>query len=422
MTRGKTSRLRRLAWCLLALLLGVPAVAGHVFYWYLPRSRPAVPQVDSAAVRLSTNSEFSVALWVPFPHQNLSVLGELASRDPRYLEAMLRLAGLPAVPLPTFGPFAVPPARDMAVVSDRSGEHFALVARIYPLMAMLAKLGGRLAANPWLAGGEVDLEGRVARVEWRGAEWWVTSDGIPAPGAPPAIDSAAWAWIEMRQPAPPLPPGSYLLRGSAAAGFELATVAPAAPASRLQGSELGQDEVFLVALAGRDNHLHEPVGALLFFELAEDSRDLPRAAVLYQRGAERWQLPGESILELGGRQPHHGEAAGWQVDAIDRVALAGGRRLAATLMPLTERAGLAWGLWLDLARGGDEVRRIADMMRQNPLVPPRATSRWQDAGLLLEPLGQGFSTFIVEVRATPPTARLALLPADPEVSTRPADD
>ncbi len=422
MTAGKTRRRRRLGWWLLALLLGVFAAAGHVFYWYLPRSRPAMPEIDSAAVRLTTNSDFPVALWVPFPHQNLSVLGDLASREPRYLEAMLRLAGLPAVPLPTFGPFAVPPARDLAVVSDPSGESFALVARIYPLMAMLAKLGGRLAANPWLAGGEVHLEDRVAWVQWRGSEWWVTSDGIPAPGAAPDIDAAAWAWVEMRRPAPPLPPGSYMLRGSVAAGFELATVAPAAPASRLQGSEFGRDEVFLVTLAGRDNYLNEPVGALLLFDLAGDSRDLPRAAVLYEPGAERWRLPGESILEFGGRQPYHGEAAGWQIDAIDRVALAGGRRLAAALAPLTERAGLTWGLWLDIERGGDEVRRIAGMMRQNPLVPPRATARWQDAGLLLEPLGQRFSTFVVEVRASPPTARLALLPADPEGSTRPADD
>lgn len=401
------------------------AAVGHVFFWYVPRPRPSAPDPASACVQLIGGSEYPVGLWIPFPHQNLGVLAELASGDPQYLEALRRLAGLPETPLPAFGPFPVPPARDLAVVSDESGENFALAARIYPAMAVLAKLGGRLAANPWLAGGEVYLDGRAAQVEWRGSTWWVTSGLAPAPAQSQQsvdLDQAAWAWIEMRQPAAPLPAGSYLLTGSAAEGFDLATHDPVAPPGRLQQAGFGGDELFLLALAGRENHLAEPAGALMLFELDDDSHDLPRSAVLSEPGSDRWQIPGESILELGGRHLYQGQAAGWQIDAIDRFALEGGQDLAAGLVPLTERGGLAWGLWLDIDRGGDEVRRIAGMMRENPLVPARTTRRWQDVETLLEPLGRRFSTFVAEVSGSPRSARLSLRAARSTESTAPADD
>ena len=200
------------------------AIAGHVAWWYLPRARPVGPRDGSPVAALLASQDFPAAVWVPYPHQNLAHLRQVAGAGPASLRALARLAGLPSPALPTFGPLALPPSSEIAVASDEVGERFIVRAQVYPAFAAFARLAGRLAGNPWLRGGEILVEGRRADVAWRGNLWTVASSGLSleAPArdaAPVALGQAGprqagaggLAWIRIRQAADPLPAGLYRL-------------------------------------------------------------------------------------------------------------------------------------------------------------------------------------------------------------------
>src|SRR3954470_11217248 len=167
-------RLLRLAIPLILLLL----IVGYLVHAYWPRERAAVP--SGLPARLLASGEYGACLWVPYPHQNLGKL-EGALTDPAsYLAAAARGADLPAPVMRSFGPFAVPPSSEIVACSDLDGRRFLLVARVYPGLAAVAKLSGRLADNPWLRGGDVkETQGetedgpqeRVLHVAWRGGHW-----------------------------------------------------------------------------------------------------------------------------------------------------------------------------------------------------------------------------------------------------------
>jgi hypothetical protein len=212
------------------LLLALALAAAHVVYSYLPRERAETPpplplvaavqpaeaaeatqaatgtvpapgwggaEVPPAAavepLRLLATGPYDVCVWVPYPHQNLGALAGAIGDLQDVVAAAARLssgerppAGKEPEEPPTFGPFEVPPASELTACSDLAGGRLRVVARIYPLLAAVAKVAGRLADNPWLAGGEA---GR-ARIVWDGRLWSVTEgeDEPPAP-APPAAES-----------------------------------------------------------------------------------------------------------------------------------------------------------------------------------------------------------------------------------------
>ena len=133
---------------------------------------------------------------MPYPHQNLGLVAESIADGPTFVAAVSRLAGMaPAPAIRSFGPFAVPPSREIVACSDLDGERFVLMARVYPTLATLARLSGRLASNPWLAGGEVreaegkrdEVEEKVLRVSWREGYWIVgTGRRLKFRRSPPA--------------------------------------------------------------------------------------------------------------------------------------------------------------------------------------------------------------------------------------------
>lgn len=217
---------------LLAALL-----AAHVVYWYVPRERAVVPRLGAAAsgggagggggTRGGSGAEegargadegasgtaaveplqvlaaggYDVCVWVPYPHQNLGTLAEAIGDLQEVVGAAARLSSgeggeagpprsrEPEEP-PTFGPFEVPPASEMAACSDLAGGRRKVVARIYPSLAAVAKVAGRLAGNPWLAGGVAGS----ARIAWQGRLWTVTAGPeAPRPPAAPAGNAAAAA-------------------------------------------------------------------------------------------------------------------------------------------------------------------------------------------------------------------------------------
>ncbi len=143
--------LRRLLLTALALAAVAALTAGHIFYWYVPRLRPGLPHPGRLPARLLASEEFPVAVWIPFPHQNLGVLERAVadvSGDVDLPPALARLAGLPEPSLPSFGPLRVPPATEIAFASDDDGRHLVLVADVYPAVAVLARTcsSGRCAA------------------------------------------------------------------------------------------------------------------------------------------------------------------------------------------------------------------------------------------------------------------------------------
>lgn len=168
----------------MALIALAAAGAIHVFYWYAPRERPAAPAPGDLPARLLAAGSLPIRLWIPYPHQNLALL-DRAAADPRStIAALVAVAGVRRARLPRFGPFRVPPSREICIASDARGRRIIAVARVYPGLAALARLAGRLAGNPWLAGGEVELDGRPARAGWAGrGVWWVATEADFDPSA-----------------------------------------------------------------------------------------------------------------------------------------------------------------------------------------------------------------------------------------------
>src|SRR4051812_16440159 len=208
-------RLLRLAIPLLVLLL----IAGYVVHAYWPRERAAVP--SGLPARLLASGQYSACLWGPHPHQDLGKVEEAIGDGTAYLGAAARVADLPAPVMRSFGPFAVPPSSEIVACSDLGGERFLLVARVYPGLAAVARLAGRLADNPWLRGGEIretrgqgdEVEEKVLQVSWQDGLWMVRSGReakIPAAG--PGTDTApALALLHLAADVREMPAGDYRL-------------------------------------------------------------------------------------------------------------------------------------------------------------------------------------------------------------------
>jgi hypothetical protein len=259
--------MRRIAVIAGAVVLAA-LLAAHVVYWYVPRERAVVPRLGAEGgaapaeaggaaaegageaagepLRVLAAGAYDVCVWVPYPHQNLGALAAAIGDLQDVVGAAARLssgeggegsAPRPREPedAPTFGPFEVPPASEMVACSDLAGGRLRVVARIYPALAVVAKLAGRVAGNPWLAGGAAGS----TRIAWQGRLWTVTAGpeaprppAVPrAPAAPPATPAAAPAPPEAAAAATPelpeslavvhwtgarpeIPPGYYALTRS----------------------------------------------------------------------------------------------------------------------------------------------------------------------------------------------------------------
>ncbi len=444
--RGKLVRL-----ALGAALLA--ALAAHYLYWYSPRERAALPGPGDRPEHLLLAGDYDACLWVPFPHQNLGALAG-AVEDPAALAAAAaRLADLGEPRYFSFGPFAAPPARELALAADLDGGRFEVAARVYPTISVLARLAGKLAGNPWLAGGEVEQGGRRARVEWDGTLWTVTggeareagSPQLPAPPSSPAKPgdpasapvaqpggpgTPALAVLRLARQARDVPAGSYRLR-RAGAGFVLAAAGREQPvldldlartetvavSFRAGGSELvaagpGPQSAALHPDLQIDGEASEPAepesgegdrAGLLF-----DSREalVPRVAVLFEPGRKRWKLPAEGLLKIAGERFPSGEAGGWGIVAIDDYAYERAAPLAPRLAVLRD-GRLDMGLWLRPAGARPLVAQVAEVLSEIPLVSRKETLRWQDMALLLEAL-ERFDRVVVEVGEAEGEARVLL--------------
>lgn len=419
---------KRILLTVAALALVAVLVAGHVWFWYAPRARAARPEPDSPVAALLTDTRFPAALWVPYPHQNLGALDPAADDHQVFLGALARLSGLPPPVLPSFGGFPVVPASELALAADETGSQFVVMAQVYPGLALFSRLAGRLADNPWLAGGPVVINKHAADVRWEGNVWIVeATDGSAARASTgmsqastrdgPFDGEASLGLLAVHRSVEPFPADLYRLEGDASRISVSSREAFPAPLWE-RARALEQDDLVLLVMAGPASV--NGVQSLAFFRRPASSDDLPRAATLVHHQAhpaDRWRVPGASLARLAGAL-REDTADGWQLRAIGDGGLASARALAPAAARVagynqgTDPEGdgvLSWGLWADLDNTHAEVARLARLADEIPLIPRREARRWRDAETVLAPVAAHFDALVLTVAGTPPAVRLELV-------------
>ncbi len=417
-------RLVKLA-IVLALVLGA---AGHILYWYWPRERAAAPEAGSYASRLLASGAYGACLWVPYPHQNLGALSASLGDGAAYLAALGREAGTTAPALPAFGPFTVPPSRELVACSDLDGGRFLLVARVYPGLAAVARLAGMLAANVWLKGGDVrerqgrgdEVEEKVLHVSWQDGLWRVRSGPettLPEPNGAARPETESLGILHLARDVSEVPAGEYRL---ARRGDDLEMTLAGGDASE-PAVAAGGDAPVLLAVAGPAWPPEEPrplpPAALALFDVQGGLRlgpiELPGAAVLNPPGGTRWALPARGLAGLLTDNLPRGNSAGWEVVALDAASLARAQALAPEISALVppDAAGsdgrLVLGAWL---RPGPALRLVTQMRRgleKVPLIDPQQVQRWRDGETLLAPVASCDRLSLVATRS-PSAFRLRL--------------
>jgi len=405
---------RRWRWPAAALLLA--AAVAHWAYGYSARAREGSPRLEIARALLA-DPAWEAVLWLPFPHQNLGALDERVGDFRAWLGLIAEVAGRPAPRLPRFGPWTAPPAREWVVAVDGDGGARSAAA-VYPAVALLARAAGRLAGNPWMGGGEVELgDGRRGRVSWSGTVWSFESYGAAAVSAPPPAEEEggeALARLRFRKPPDPLPPGLWRLRQDPAGGVvaELGEVPD--PLDAGPGGADAPAAWLAEAAPG-------PVGgpwALLLWEGGGSVEGFPRAALVARGGGQPWSLPGSRIAKLARLEPRRERVADVVSSAFDPEALAGARGvepwLLATLPgPAGDAPWRSFAAGADPLRAGAALRRAARHLGRLPVLGEREAARLDRAADLLAPW-TGCGDLLVEVWRRPDAARLRICrPAAP---------
>ncbi len=415
-------RLLRLALALLLLLL----IAGDLFYWYWPRERAGAPEPGSLPARLLASGEYGACLWVPFPHQNLGALAGSIEDGPAYLAAAARVAELPPPVMPSFGPFAVPPSREIVACSDLDGERFFLVARVYPVLGAVARLAGRMADNPWLKGGEVretrgrraEVQERVLHIAWSDGLWTVRSGAVPnLQGTAAASFPPSLGIFHLKQDVSDFPVGDYLLQRRE--GNLEVTLAGAGPVPE-PPIAAGADAPVLLAAAGpawpaAAPRPLPPAAMALFdheggLELGPIGK-LPGVAVFNPPQSRRWALPARGLAGILAKNLPRGQAAGWNIVALDAASLERAKALAPEISALVPPAGdgaggadgadshLVLGLWLRPRPALDLVIRLRRGFEKVPLVDRQQVQAWRDWETLLGPLRRCERASVVATRS-----------------------
>lgn len=408
--------MRRLWKPILVLVLALGLFI-YVVRSYWPRERPAVPDPDGLPARLMASGAYEACFWVPYPHQNIGALSAVVDDGRDWLEAAARVAEVPPPVLPSFGPFAVPPSREVVVCSDLDGDRFFVAAQVYSLLGGIAKLAGTVADNPWLAGGDIrEAKGtgdavveRVLHVAWQGGVWTV-SGGDGAPDDPskvrsPLLHPRSLGIIRLEREISGFADGDYLLRRRDG-DLELArdSSEPAPPVPDPTAGETPRPVLLAVTGASWPDAEPKPLppAAFALFEVGDENAakfgpfgSLPGAAVFHPPGSKRWSLPGEGLTGLLAGALPKAQEAGWQITAMDGESLNRARRLAPKLTALAPPDvtaalngddRLMLGLWVEPRPALLMVRRIRTFLEKIPLVDRRQVKRWKDWETLLMPI------------------------------------
>lgn len=421
------SRRRRLGCAGLAVVVLLLSVA-YGRHQYGARERPAVPTPDALPGRLLEDPAFDLVLWLPYPHQNVAALRQALGDEEgasEWLAAVLRLAEVRSgmeeeIVLPAFGPFPLPPAREMTLAIGNSrggraggGGRKMLAARMYPSLAWIGRAAGAVAGNPWLAGGEVRAFGGPARVSWDGTVWRIVGGDLDLGGMDPEIPASVGASIP--EPAlarvrigpgvgsRELPAGGYRLFWPAGTSGDLELTREELHAGDGQTPDIAEPDPF-EALAPRlaaagvaavwaqgpeaGGAGSRRTGFAVLFH-GGGRRGLPPAAVLAPAsdGSRRLRLIHERLPSFLRDELEEAPAGPWLALATDAQALTTVRELAERLPPpeaLPDRF-----LWVDLPALRGFVAAVVDLMEEVPLFPRRELRRWRDLRTALAPL-EGF--------------------------------
>lgn len=354
--------------------LGLTALLALFFHYrhaYSPRERAAVPDAADVPARWAA-APFDVTLWVPYPHQNLEVLDEAVGGIEDTARAWGEALDFKAPELPHFGPFRAPPARELTLAADLDGRRFAAAARVYPAIALIARLAGKLVGNPWLAGGKVEISGRPARVRWQRTLWTVTSVGVeidsPAPG--PSPGEPALAHLHLGPRARFGPRGRYALRRRAdrlvlgdRSSWSPLSAPP--PAGTLAVLLRGEDSI-----EGGDTAR----GAVVFEQ--RSGLPLPRMAVFHAGNGQRWKLPAEGVLELLRGDLPRAEVAGGELVGLDSESLGAAQGLEAIWSAGATGRLREYGFFRPRT-AVEWSGKVAEELEKVPLVGERHAQRWR---------------------------------------------
>ena len=385
------------------------AALGHFAYWYLPRERTGPPP-SADGFELLADPEAGTAVWVAYPHQNLGRLERFVGDVATWVTVVAGRDRSEAEDLPRFGPFVAPPSSELAVAIDGTAQSPRAVVRAYPTVSLVARAAGRLAGNPWLAGGA--LEDGSGAVEWDGDLWRLGRRSAERPPFEPASgEGSPLALYRTAASFGPMPPGTYrLLRGED--GLELRMgerlgARPELPA--------GDDRPALL-LIERDERLRH-LSMILVWEDDGIAPPFPAAASVVRRGTPRPKLPGEDLLRLAGRKPKRATVEGLEVSGLSNREVERAKGLVPELLALaSKQPGTRTVAIVDPAAVLRVTRRLEDGFAAFPLAAlvDLDPTRWRE---LLAPWEEcGPLALVVAKRGE--AARVWLCPAAP-VAARP---
>lgn len=401
----------------IAGVVGLLALAAHWAWWYQPRERTGEPTAGTVGGRLYHAGNLPYRVWLPYPHQNLGRLEEAIGDVERFARAMAELSGGDLPELPAFGAARVPPSSELVLAADESGERFVVVADVYPVAGFLARLAGRLAGNPLLAGGAAELGGRSVEVSWSDGAWVVASNGVELPAASEAASPGrALAWARLDRRRGELPAGEYGLHRVDEA-LEVTTGAP--------NDLVGLDRIDRMVppaplfLAQVRTGAAGPEGrSLALLPGFESLAGLP-GAVTVHRGASRWRLPGERLLDLVSDGAPTASVAGWTAVALENRSLGQAPPIAGFLAGLAG-APDALAVWIDPSAARRLAEQTARALEAVPVVGEREARRWWALTVVLEPF-QRAGLLTAVFGESPVAVRLRLALARDVADTAAAD-
>jgi hypothetical protein len=371
-------------------------VAAHVAYWYWPREHTGSARAGTATAGLLIDGELPLRAWVAYPHQNLAFLVDAESGD-NWRRGLSELLGAPPISLPRFGPFPLPPASSLAVAADDSGRRLVVVARIYPMIAVLARAAGVVARNPWLTGGSVGTVERPLEVAWDGRDWMLRTPGESWPHRAAGADAeAALARFAFDHALGPLPAAHYSLARN---DFHLDLLASGSPAG-------GQSRPAAGALVHTERRPTGWRATAVLGPGAGSLRGLPSAVAFSQPGVEPSPLPFERLYRLLGIKRHEADLGAWRLVASDRLALDRGRELVPQVARLA-REGAREGYAVDLEVVRSVARELEESLSDLPLSGVPEVRRWHGAALLLYEL-EAYDRWSLEVSGDGAAARSRL--------------
>ena len=378
---------------LIVAVLLMTLLAGHLYFWYWPRPRVGHPEAESLAGRLVlAHDGLPYRLWLPFPHQNLKALEQHLGSAGSLKQASVELAGFDVFKVPSFGPFRVPPAREILMATDEDRDRILMVVRMYPVIRWVLRAAGTVAGNPWLAGGEIRLGDRDVQIRWVGGDWIASSVGLDLDViTQDVVETDLLAAFRTTESIGVVPGGLYALQ-LGKTGLSVSSVQSRFPSKTAVSSFVGSTGVALVSAHFPPADVRDGVNALaLLVRTGGEAAQVPGAVVVHRGAEKRWNLPGERLLSVAGIQPVSVTREGWSVWAYDDASLSTGTDLIPAIEAMQQSAraeSISSAGEIDLRQARVAVQLIDSLIGAIPLVGRSEARLWARTSSMLELLSE----------------------------------